>query len=57
MKECRSGKKQYKSLKEAKRVRNIRSKDTGFLRVYECPTCFYYHLTHERRKHHGNRSD
>ena len=49
-----SGKRQYRSLKEAKRVRNIRGKDTGYLRVYECPACHYYHLTHERRKNRSN---
>lgn len=43
-----SGKNQYKSVKEAKRIRNIRAHERGYLRVYQCPKCHYYHLTHER---------
>lgn len=48
MEEC-NGKRVYRSIKEAKRVRNTRGHATGGLRVYYCKWCHGFHLTKMQR--------
>lgn len=44
------GKVQYSTKIEALGVAGTRTKDAGYLRAYECPTCGEYHLTGTRKK-------
>jgi DNA-directed RNA polymerase subunit RPC12/RpoP len=44
MEQC-GGKRCYRSEKEAIRIRNLREHNTSKLRVYQCPDCWYWHLT------------
>ena len=44
-----SSKKQYKTLKDARTMKNNKERHRykkGGLRIYQCPICEFYHLTH-----------